>query len=214
MYVPRHFAFPADADSALHDVIEAHNFGLLVAAADAGPASALEAVHLPFLLDRGRGARGTLIAHVARANPIWRSFAPGREVLTIFQGAHAYVSPDWYASEGLVPTWNYVAVHGYGLPRILTAAGEVRAALVRLSAVMEEGLAPKPPWTLARLPEASLAGLLRGVVAFEIELTRLEGKRKLNQNRAPQDRAGVIEALEAAGSAEGRAMARTMRALD
>ena len=120
MYIPRHFAFPDGAESRLHDLIEAHNFGLLVAGGDDG---APEAAHLPFVLDRARGPLGTLIAHVARANPIWRRLAPGREVLIVFQGPHAYVSPDWYAASGLVPTWNYVAVHGYGVPRLLDGRG-------------------------------------------------------------------------------------------
>lgn len=207
MYVPRHFAFPAGAESALHDLIEAHNFGLLVAAG-APP----EAAHLPFVLDRARGTLGTLIAHVARANPIWQRFAPGREVLVVFQGPHAYVSPDWYAGKGLVPTWNYVAVHGYGVPRLLEDEAAATGALVALSAEMEAALAPKPPWTLDKLTESARRALLRGIVAFEIELTRLAGKRKLNQNRSAADRAGVIAALRAQGGAEALAMAAAMSA--
>jgi transcriptional regulator len=212
MYVPRHFAFPEGAESRLQDLIEAHNFGLLVVGdgADAAP----EAAHLPFVLDHSRGRLGTLIAHVARANPLWRRFAPGREVLVVFQGPHAYVSPDWYAGRGLVPTWNYVAVHGYGVPRLLTGEAAASAALAALSRVMEAGLAPKPPWSMDQLSETARRGLVRGVVAFEIELARLEGKQKLNQNRSADDRAGVVAALEAAGDEGSLAMARTMRALD
>jgi transcriptional regulator len=210
MYVPRHFAFPEGAESQLHDLIEAHNFGLLVAGGGAADGTAPEAAHLPFVLDRARGALGTLIAHVARANPIWRSFAPDREVLTVFQGPHAYVSPDWYANNGLVPTWNYIAVHGYGVPRVLADEEQATAALAALSAFMEAGLAPKPPWTIDKVGESARRALVRGIVAFEIELTRLEGKQKLNQNRTAQDRAGVIAALQAQGGAEGRALAEAM----
>ena len=162
------------------------------------------------MLERARGPLGTLIAHVARANPIWRRFAPGREVLVVFQGPHAYVSPDWYAASGLVPTWNYVAVHGYGVPRLLEGEAAATAALAALSDAMEAGLAPKPPWRLERLSESARRGLVRGIVAFEIELLRLEGKQKLNQNRSAADRAGVIAALEAQGDAESLAMARAM----
>jgi len=208
MYVPRHFAFPEGAESRLQDLIEAHNFGLLVAGEDAGGAP--EAAHLPFVLDRARGPLGTLIAHVARANPLWRRFAPGREVLVVFQGPHAYVSPDWYAARGLVPTWNYVAVHGYGVPRLLTDEAAATAALAALSATMEAGLAPKPPWTMDQLPAGARRSLVRGIVAFEIELARLEGKQKLNQNRSADDRAGVIAALRALGGGDALAMASAM----
>lgn len=209
MYIPRHFAFPDGATAELLDLVEDHNFGILVAAG--GP---LEATHLPFVLDRARGARGTLIAHVARPNPIWRRFAVGEEVLAIFQGPHAYVSPDWYASRGQVPTWNYLAVHAYGVPRILEGEAAVTAALTRLTATMEAGLAPKPPWTTAEVAAPALAALKRGVVAFEIEISRLDGKQKLNQNRTGADRAGVIGALEAGGGQDGLAVARRMRELD
>ena len=208
MYVPRHFAFPAGAERQLQDLIEAHSFGLLVAGDGAGAPP--EAAHLPFVLDRARGPLGTLIAHVARANPLWRRFAPGREVLVVFQGPHAYVSPDWYAARGLVPTWNYVAVHGYGVPRLLTDEAAATAALVALSATMEASLAPKPPWAMDQLPESARRALVRGIVAFEIELVRLEGKQKLNQNRSAADRAGVIAALRALGGADALAVASAM----
>jgi transcriptional regulator len=210
MYVPRHFAFPEGAESAHHDLVDAHNFGLLIAGDGGGGPP--EAAHLPFVLDRARGPLGTLIAHVARANPIWRRFAPEREVLLVFQGPHAYVSPDWYAGRGLVPTWNYLAVHGYGVPRLLEGEAAAADALVQLSATMEATLAPKPPWTMHELSETARRALLRGIVAFEIELVRLEGKQKLNQNRTAADRAGVIAALRAQGGAEALAIAEAMSA--
>jgi transcriptional regulator len=209
MYIPEHFAFPDGATAELQDLIEAHNFGILIAAGEPP-----EAAHLPFVIDRSRGPLGTLIAHVARPNPIWQRFGSGQQILAVFQGPHVYVSPDWYASRGLVPTWNYLAVHAYGRPRVLEAEPAVTEALTRLTATMEASLAPKPPWTLTEIAEPSLRALKRGVVAFEIEILRLEGKRKLNQNRTPADRAGVIRALEASGEPEGLAVASAMRHLD
>jgi transcriptional regulator len=209
MYIPKHFAFPDGATTELQELIEAYNFGILVAAGEP-----LEATHLPFVVDRSRGPSGTLIAHVARANPIWKRFAPDREVLAVFQGPHVYVSPDWYAARGIVPTWNYLAVHAYGVPRILADEPAVTEALARLTATMEASLAPKPPSTLAEVVEPGLGALKRAVVAFEIEISRLEGKRKLNQNRTAADRASVVRALEAAGEPEGLAVARAMRRLD
>lgn len=212
MYVPEHFAFPDGATGALHEVIEANGFGVLVASE---PESGdLEAVHLPFVLERRRGAHGTLIGHVARANPIWTMFSEAREVLVIFQGAHAYVSPHWYMTPGLVPTWNYVAVHAYGTPRIFKRDAEVTAALARLSALMEDGLRPKPPWTMAEVPKETLDALKQGVVAFEIEIRRLEGKQKLGQNRTAADRAAVAAALESRGAPEDVALAQRMRAVE
>lgn len=215
MYVPRHFAFPHDATAALHDWIEGYPFGILITPGDGttDPEAGLQAAHLPFVLDRDHGPHGTLAGHVARANPAWTTFAPGREVLVIFQGPHRYVSPDWYANPGLVPTWNYIAVHGYGVPRILADDQAVAAHLEGLSAVMEGHLAPKPPWSVGRVKDAALAAMRRQIVAFEVPLARLEGKRKLNQNRSPADRAGVVHALEASGRADDLEMAEAMRGL-
>jgi transcriptional regulator len=197
----------------LHDLIEAEGFGILVAPGDgsADPDNGLQAVHMPFVLDRGGGRYGTLAGHVARANPVWRTFASGREVLVICQGPHCYVSPDWYATAGLVPTWNYVAVHCYGTPRIVEDAQAVIAHLTQLSAHAEERLLPKRPWTLDKVKPATLTALTRQIVAFRIAITRIEGKRKLNQNRSSADRAGVIGALDGSGRSDDREIAEAMR---
>jgi transcriptional regulator len=215
MYIPKHFAFPDGALSELHDLIEEQAFGILVAPCEcpSDREAGLEAVHMPFVLDRSVGPRGALAGHVARANPVWATFAPKREVLVICPGPHCYVSPDWYASPGLVPTWNYVAVHCYGTPRILEEEAAVVAHLARLSAMAEERLLPKRPWTLERIERTTLAALLRHIVAFEIEITRIEGKRKLNQNRSSADRAGVMHALEGSGRGDDLAIAEAMREL-
>jgi transcriptional regulator len=215
MYVPKHFAFPEGALSELHDLIEDQVFGILVAPGDGScePDRGLQAVHMPFVLDRSAGPYGTLAGHVARANPVWRTFAPGREVLVICQGAHCYVSPDWYASPGLVPTWNYVTVHCYGTPRQVSEADAMIAHLRQLSALAEERLLPKRPWTLDKVRPATLATLIRQIVAFRIEITRIEGKRKLNQNRSAADRAGVIRALEASSRSDDQDIAEAMHGL-
>lgn len=215
MYVPTHFAFPENALSELHDLIEQETFGILVAPGDGSvhPEDGLQAVHLPLVLDRSAGPYGALAGHVARANPVWRTLVPEREVLVIFQGPHCYVSPDWYVSPGLVPTWNYLAVHCYGAPRLVKDADAAIAHLRQLSALVEERLLPKPPWTLDQMKPSTLATLIRQIVAFRIEITRIEGKRKLNQNRSPADRAGVVSALEASGRADDLEMAEAMRGL-
>jgi transcriptional regulator len=215
MYVPKPFAFPEGAVSELHDLIEDQVFGILAAPGNGSsdPESGLQAVHMPFVLDRLVGRYGALAGHVARANPVWTTFAPGRELLVIFQGPHCYVSPDWYATPGLVPTWNYLAVHCYGSPRILGGEDAVIGHLRRLSALAEERLLPKRPWTLERVERTRLAALLPQIVAFEIEITRIEGKRKLNQNRRAADRAGVIHALEGSSRGDDLAIAEAMRGI-
>ena len=109
------------------------------------------------------------------------------------------MSPDWYVSERLVPTWNYVAVHAYGVPQIVDDEDQVAALLADLSAASEQTLAPKEPWTLDGVPADQRAALMRGIVAFEISITKLEAKQKLSQNRTPEDVAGVANGLRATG---------------
>jgi transcriptional regulator len=215
MYVPKPFTFPEGAVSELHDLIEEQVFGILAAPGDGSsdPESGLQAAHMPFVLDRAVGRYGALAGHVARANPVWTTFAPGHELLAIFQGPHCYTSPDWYATPGLVPTWNYLAVHCYGSPRILKGEAAVLGHLTRLSALAEERLLPKRPWTLERVEQKTLAALLPQIVVFDIEITRIEGKRKLNQNRRAADRAGVIRALEGSSRGDDLAIAEAMRGL-
>jgi transcriptional regulator len=202
MYVPRHFK--EDDLIALHALIAANRFGLLVVTLE----DRLEAAHLPFLIDRERGPLSTLRAHVARANPIWRVFDGAAEALAVFQGPHAYVSPDWYVSEDQVPTWNYRVVHAYGTPRLLQ--GDELVHLAELSALNEAELAPKPPWTLDKMSPGSAAALAKGVVTFEIEISRLEGKAKLSQNRSAEDAAGAIAGLQARGRPNDQAVADLM----
>lgn len=184
MYVPK--AFAEDDPDRLAALIEAHDFATLFTDGPDGPF----ATHLPLLLDRARGPRGTLIGHVARANPHWKSF-DGRRGLAVFAGPHAYVSPRWYASQPAVPTWNYIAVHATGRVRAVEDPAALRATMDALARRYEgEG-----PWTIAGLPEKFTDGMMRGIVGLEFAIEALEGKAKLSQNRSAADRAGVIAAL-------------------
>lgn len=194
MYTPKPFAFPADHPEAAQAVMTENPFAAMIITGTAG----VEAVHIPFLFDPKGGDHGTLRAHVARANPIWQHFGDA-PALVIFWGPHAYISPDWYVSEGLVPTWNYVAVHAYGIPHIVEDPDQVAAMLGDLSAASEQSLAPKPPWTMDRVPQDQRLALMRGIVAFEIPITRIEAKQKLSQNRRPEDVAGVVAGLRTTG---------------
>lgn len=187
MYVPEHFA--SDDMGLARALVEAHPFGTLVAGRADG---AFEIAHIPFVLDPGEPF-GRLRAHVARANPIAAMLDRPLPVLAVFVGPHAYVTPRWYERpRDSVPTWNYAAVHVHGTARRIDDEHEVRLLLSDLTARHERGAAE--PWTLDGLAPERVANLLRGITAFSIEVTRVESKRKLSQNK-PADRAGVIAGL-------------------
>jgi transcriptional regulator len=196
MYLPKHFA--NDDRAALDAVVRANPFGLLVGELDGSPF----ATHLPFLLDGNR-----LLAHFARGNPHWKAIDGTSEMLAVFSGPHAYISPRWYEASQAVPTWNYAAVHVYGTPRIIEDADSVREMLDRL--ILEyEGDA----WSLGGQDPDFLDRMTRGVVAFEMPVARIEGKFKLSQNRPEEDRRRVIAELEGAGRDAERELAGMMRA--
>lgn len=208
MYIPEPFAL-TDRDEILA-VMRNHAFAVLVSTVDGAPP---QATHLPFLFDAATGPNGTLVAHMARANPHWRDLArlqsDGGEALVIFQGPHAYVSPRWYGAGAAVPTWNYVAVHAYGTPRLIDDAARVRTLLADLSATYESG-APEP-WRLDAQEDSYVRANIRGIVAFEIPVGRLEAKAKLSQNKRPEDRRGVVGALADGQDPLGNAVAALMR---
>src|SRR4051812_48126547 len=166
MYVPEHFH--EHRIDVLHAFMRRHSFATLISR-DRN----LTASQLPVLLDTERGPHGTLRSHMAKQNPQWQTFAQGAEVLVIFQGPHAYISPTWYASQTKVPTWNYAAVHAYGNPKLVDRAA-LRAILEETVTTYEAGFAK--PWSTANLPPDLVAKLADAVVGFEIEITRLEGK--------------------------------------
>jgi len=187
MYTPAHFA---ETDLAkLHAAIEAYSFATLVSQQE----GELTASHLPLLLSREQSEAalcGTLLGHVAKANRQWE--AAGNEVLAIFAGPHAYISPSWYQEEKTVPTWNYVAVHAYGRLELVEDTLEKLAILRQAVGVYERNM--PVPW---QMPEDGdyVRRLAEQIVAFKIPLARLEGKWKLNQNHPLARRQRVIAAL-------------------
>jgi len=207
MYIPR--AYTLEDPRVIADVIEANSFGLLVTATGDTPV----ATHLPFRFDPDRGQHGTLVSHMARANPQWQEFgayADGGLALTVFAGPHAYVSPTGYGDNGpTVPTWNYVSVHAYGRPRILDEGLEARAVLERLVETHEADL--DPSWRLDSQEDAYIERMMRGIVAFELPIERIEAKAKLSQNKPDEARLGAADALEASEHTEARAIGRLMR---
>ncbi len=203
MYIPD--AFREADQTTLHQVIRDHSFATLVSHS----AGALFASHLPLLLDAARGDRGTLRGHMARANPQWRDFNDGAEVLAIFHGPHAYISPSWYETHPAVPTWNYVAVHAYGIPRMIEDRAELLELLKASVQLYESGF--EKPWQLD-VPEKFLEKMMDMIVGFEIPISRLEGKLKLNQNRPAADRGSVIRELNRSSDPVAIAIAELMAA--
>ena len=206
MYIPK--GFEVEDLATLHGFMEEHSFATLIGALEGAPF----ATHLPLLLDRGRGEKGTIVGHVARANPHHKIFDGRTPGLAIFTGAHAYVSPSWYASRDVVPTWLYTAVHAYGTPQTSSDPATVRALLDRMVRLFESGF--ERPWQLAGQRQAYLEGMQRGIVAFEMPIERIEGKFKLNQIKNEADRKGTIAGLKSTGDGMAREIAELMLALE
>jgi transcriptional regulator len=208
MYVP-----PSNAEhrpEVMLDYMEAHPLAALVTVSDEG----LIATHLPLLVDRTRGALGTLAGHVARANPQQRQAREGDEALVIFSGSDAYVTPAFYASKArdgkVVPTWNYVAVHAYGVLRYVSDPAALRRHLEALTSRHE--VSREQPWSVNDAPESYIERQMGAIVGVEIEITRLEGKWKMSQSRSAEDIDGVIEGLAASDDPRERAVAEVVRA--
>ena len=195
MYIPAHFA--ESRPEVLHELVRRHPLGMLVTHGAAG----LDANHIPFELDAASGSLGTLAGHVARANPVWQQLRDGDEVMVVFRAADAYISLNWYPSKHeqhrQVPTWNYMVAHAHGRVRIVDDERFVRGIVGRLTKTHEASQAV--PWKMADSPREFIDGLLQAIVGIEIEITRLEGKSKLSQNKEARDLRGAIEGLAAVG---------------
>ena len=202
MYVPP--AFREDDLAALHGTMREGRLANLVTATAEG----LIATPLPLFLAPDEGPHGALYGHLARANPQWR-LPPTGEAMALFQGPDAYVSPAWYPSkqehQKVVPTWNYIAVHAYGPIEFFDDADRLLEVVTRLTDLHERPRAE--PWAVTDAPDAFIRAQLRGIVGLRLPITRLEGKRKMSQNRSAEDRAGVAAGLGASEHASDRAVA-------
>jgi transcriptional regulator len=196
MYVPAHFA--EDRKDVLHAAMRAAGLATLVTLT----ADGLIASHVPLLLVSDAGPNGTLVGHLARANP-QATAAPIGEALVIYTGPDAYITPSWYATKRehgrVVPTWNYVAIHAYGTLEVFDDAARLHALVSRLTDHKETPRAA--PWAVTDAPARFIDGQLKGIVGFALPIARLQGKWKMSQNRPPEDRAGVVAGLEAQGDA-------------
>jgi transcriptional regulator len=203
MYRPT--AFDELQPERLHELIHEHPLGLLVRGGDTSPHADL----LPWLVEPGPTPAGTLVGHVARANPLWRE-AAGREVLVVFQGPQAYISPGWDPSKAdhgkVVPTWNYAMVQARGTLRAIDDAEWLREFVTRLTTTHEA--TQSRPWAVSDAPPAFVDTMLRAIVGIEIELTALVGKWKVSQNRSAADRRGVADGLSAGDPASAALVPR------
>ncbi|GCE15335.1 FMN-binding negative transcriptional regulator [Tengunoibacter tsumagoiensis] len=189
MYIPGHFN---EANvQIIHAFMRDYSFATLVSTDENGVPIATP---LPFLLESEPAPYGTLKAHMALGNPQWKSFRADQEVLVMFQGPHAYITPSWYEQPLSVPTWNYAAVHAYGLPLLITETEASYQDLKNLIDLHERQF--EHPWSLEQVPDEYIQKMMKGTVSFSIEITRLQGKFKMSQNRTPTERERISEELE------------------
>jgi transcriptional regulator len=199
MYIP---AFNRmDDDGKIDHLIDRYGFATLITHKDGLP----YASHLPVLLERTNDGARILRSHMARANPQWQHFDLDEETLCIFAGPHAYISPSWYKMLHTVPTWNYAVVHVYGRPTIVKDIGALRQIVLDTTAKYESRM-PRP-WQIP-LSVDEIDEMLKAVVGFSIEVTRVEGKFKLGQNRSREDQEGMLKGLMRAPDATSRELGK------
>jgi transcriptional regulator len=202
MYIPP--AFRDDDKESIRATIHAARLATLVTATAEG----LLATPLPLYLDESEGEHGVIYGHVAKANPQWRVSAQG-DGLAMFMGPDAYVTPAWYQTKQetgkVVPTWNYVAVHAYGPVEFFEDADRLLEIVTRLTNLHEGGRAG--PWAVSDAPADFIQSQLKGIVGLRMPIGRLEGKRKMSQNRNAADRAGVVSGLSSSERASDRDVA-------
>ena len=210
MYTPK--AFVVEDLAMLHAAMKQSELATLVTNTTHG----LVATHLPLLLDESKGEYGTLIGHVSRANAQWRETDPEAEALIIFLGLDTYVSPSWYPAKQetgrVVPTWNYAAIHAYGRIIFFEDTDRLRTVVTELTQRHEASF--PAPWKVSDAPAVYIDSQLKAIVGFELQILRLEGKQKFNQNRSQEDRMGVIEGLRELGDERKTQVAELMEEIE
>ena len=199
MYIPGNMKM--DDLSTAHDFIDEFGFGVIVS-------DSLTGTHLPFVLHRDEGDNGVLYSHCAKANPHWKEL-DNKEVLIIFSGPHSYISPSWYAQSPAVPTWNYAAVHAYGVVSLLDDKQTLDA--------VEEVVGQYEPGLLLEkniITDEFRDKMLPGIVGLKVELSHIEGKLKLGQLRKKEDQVGVYNALTQSGNPEDQVLAHYMKKIN
>ena len=202
MYTPP--AFKEDNLTVLHAMMTSTGLATFVTATENG----LMATPLPLMIDPHEGPYGVLHGHLARANPQWTA-TPMGEAMAVFMGPDAYITPSWYTTKQengrVVPTWNYAAVHAYGPVTFFEDEDRLLGLVSRLTELHEQ--AREQPWAVTDAPEKFVKAQLRGIVGMRMPITRLEGKRKMSQNRNASDRAGVVKGLSGSDRSADQAVA-------
>lgn len=193
----------------MHDLMRAYPLGVWVSLGDAG----LVANHIPFDIDTTRGEHGTLVGHVARANPIWRKPVATVPDLITFQGPQAYITPSWYPSKHehgkVVPTWNYAVVHAYGTPTFIDDPAWLHQQVTALT--LRQEASQVLPWAVSDAPGDYVNKLIGAIVGVEIPIRKLEGKWKMSQNRSQPDQLGVVAGLGAKSDTQATGVAALMQ---
>jgi len=194
--------------SVLHSLIKSHPFGTWATLAH----GEIVVDHIPFVLHETRGEFGTLVGHVAKANPIWHSFATDVESAIVFRGDQAYVTPSWYPTKHkhgkAVPTWNYVAVHAYGTPKVIEDPAWMLAHLNEITDIHESQ--QSLPWKVSDAPDEFIEKLMNMIVGIEIPISKLSGKWKLGQNRPRVDQLGLVAGLMSCEDDQSHGLARLL----
>jgi transcriptional regulator len=210
MYIPRHHE--ETNLTVLHSLIVAHPLGTWATSG----VDELIVNHVPFVLDASRADNGTLMGHIARANPVWNAFSRTIPSVVVFQGAESYISPSWYPSKRAhgkaVPTWNYAVVHAHGIPVVIDDKTWLLNHLNRLTEVHEAD--QTLPWSLSDAPADYIERMLEAIVGIEIPISKLIGKWKVSQNRSESDKLGVIAGLRAKSDSRAVEMAELIGQTD
>lgn len=210
MYCPK--VFEETDPSVLHQLIRNHPLGIWTTWSN----NQLIVNHIPFLVDESRGASGTLVGHVARGNPIWKTIANAAPSVVVFQGPQAYITPSWYPSKHahgkVVPTWNYAIVHAHGQPNAIQDKDWLLAHVDQLTNTNEASQAS--PWKVSDAPDSYIDKMLNAIVGIEIPIRLIEGKWKVSQNKSSADRLGTVAGLSVLPDSSSRAMAALVKTSD
>lgn len=218
MYIPKHFDEKDPAT--LQALIAAHPLATWITIDNSQGSPELLANHIPFTLDPTRGLHGTLIGHVAKANPVWQLFSKTSPSIIAFQGPEIYITPSWYPSKQehgkVVPTWNYAVVHAHGIPTAISDAQGLLKIVNFLTNTHEGQLQKtqgKTPWQVSDAPNDYIESLLNAIVGIEIPIAKLEGKWKVSQNRPKSEQVGVVSGLSEMATSNALAMANLIKDL-
>lgn len=200
MYTPE--IYKNENQEEIKKFLQENSFGILINQTN----GKLCATHIPLELETNEEGNEILYGHISKENPQWNGFIDNDQVLAVFTGPHSYISSSWYDHEN-VPTWNYIAVHVYGKIKIIEGEAVIES-LKKLVDKYEQN--SKNPVRIADLSKKTMMQT-RGIVAFEIEITKIQATRKLSQNRDEKNHQNIISELEKTEDFQAIAVANEMK---